>query len=171
MRNGGFHTPAPTPARANGWPEKAAHNCERTLPVKLAASPLETSLQETRGHRLVGERMHTRLVSTALGLAALSMAEGGVTAEVTPHNLSLTEETLLRLGAIAKIIPPLREDGDVAAMQAALRGGLIDPSPPIMRRIRAKKKPRARTIWVRRRADFPACRPCCQCYSSSLAMA
>ena len=94
-----------------------------SLPPAIEAAGIARAVLS---HRLVGGRMHIRQVSTALGLAALSMAEGDVTAEVTPHNLWLTEDTLLQLGAIAKVIPPLRESGDVAAMQAALRDGLVD---------------------------------------------
>jgi len=94
-----------------------------SLPPAIEAAGIARAVLS---HRLVGGRMHIRQVSTALGLAALSMAEGDVTAEVTPHNLSLTEETLLRLGAVAKVIPPLREAGDIDAMQAALRDGLVD---------------------------------------------
>ncbi len=77
-------------------------------------------------HRLTGGRLHIRQVSTALGLAALAMADLGVTAEVTPHNLALTEETLLRLGPVAKVVPPLREQSDVDAMRSALHIGQID---------------------------------------------
>ena len=39
---------------------------------------------------------------------------------MTPHNLWLTNETLLRLGPVAKVIPPLRHETDVAAMRNAL---------------------------------------------------
>lgn len=94
-----------------------------SLPPTIEAAGIARAVLS---HRLVGGRMHIRQVSTALGLMALAMAEGDVTAEVTPHNLSLTEDRLLQLGAVAKVIPPLREDSDVAAMQAALREGLVD---------------------------------------------
>jgi len=94
-----------------------------SLPAAIEAAGIARAVLS---HRLVGGRMHIRQVSTALGLAALAMAEGDVTAEVTPHNLWLTEETLLRLGAVAKVIPPLREATDVSAMQSALRDGFID---------------------------------------------
>jgi dihydroorotase len=77
-------------------------------------------------HQITGGRLHIRQVSTALGLAALAMAGQGVTSEVTPHNLWLTHETLLRIGPLAKVVPPLRDDDDVAAMRDALRAGMID---------------------------------------------
>jgi dihydroorotase len=71
--------------------------------------------------------MHVRQVSSALGVAVLAAAAAeGVTAEVTPHNLLLTNDALLRQGAIAKVIPPLREAADLVAVREALRIGRID---------------------------------------------
>ncbi|PWB57507.1 MAG: dihydroorotase [Bradyrhizobiaceae bacterium] len=77
-------------------------------------------------HRITGGRLHIRQVSTALGLAALALADDGVTSEVTPHNLWLTDEALLRLGAVAKVVPPLRSEADVEAMRVALLSRQVD---------------------------------------------
>ena len=59
-----------------------------------------------------------------------------MTAEVTPHHLTLTHETVafsvgegsdrLRYDTDAKVNPPLREEADVTACVAALRDGVID---------------------------------------------
>ena len=65
-------------------------------------------------------------MSTALGLAAFGLAEEGVTCEVTPHNLSLDSEALLRLGPVAKVVPPLRDASDAQAMREALAARKID---------------------------------------------
>ena len=75
-------------------------------------------------HRKVGGRMHLRQVSAAESLPLLGGE--GVTSEVTPHNLLLTEETFHRLGAVAKVIPPLRTRADLIALQAALAAGKIN---------------------------------------------
>jgi dihydroorotase len=75
-------------------------------------------------HRKAGGRMHLRQVSAAESIVLLGSE--GVTSEVTPHNLLLTEETFHRLGAVAKVIPPLRTQADVLAMQAALAAGKIN---------------------------------------------
>jgi len=74
-------------------------------------------------HRKAGGRMHLRQVSAAESIGVLGAQ--GVTSEVTPHNLLLTEETLHRLGAVAKVIPPLRTPADIAALQKALAEGKI----------------------------------------------
>ena len=75
-------------------------------------------------HRKAGGRIHLRQVSAAESLPLLGA--DGVTSEVTPHNLLLTEETFRKLGAVAKVIPPLRTSADVQALQAALAGGKIN---------------------------------------------
>ena len=50
----------------------------------------------------------------------------GVTAEVCPHHLSLTEDAVEGYNTNAKMNPPLRTADDVAALQAAVRDGTID---------------------------------------------
>ena len=49
-----------------------------------------------------------------------------MTAEVTPHHLLLTHEALLGYDTACKVNPPLRERGDVEALQRALADGTID---------------------------------------------
>ena len=49
-----------------------------------------------------------------------------VTAEVCPHHLSLTEEAVGAYDTNAKMNPPLRTADDVAALQQAVKDGVID---------------------------------------------
>ena len=49
-----------------------------------------------------------------------------VTAEVCPHHLSLTEEAVGNYNTNAKMNPPLRTADDVAALQQAVKNGIID---------------------------------------------
>ena len=49
-----------------------------------------------------------------------------VTAEVTPHHLTLTDRACDGFDTNAKMNPPLREAADVAALRAALKEGVID---------------------------------------------
>ena len=49
-----------------------------------------------------------------------------LTAEVTPHHLTLTERDCERYDTHAKMNPPLREAADVAALRQALKEGVID---------------------------------------------
>ena len=50
----------------------------------------------------------------------------GVTAEVCPHHLSLTESEVEGYDTNAKMNPPLRTADDVAALQEAVKDGTID---------------------------------------------
>jgi dihydroorotase len=87
-----------------------------------------------------GARLHICHVSTAgsVDIVRWAKARGiGVTAEVTPHHLLLTDETARGYDARFKVNPPLRRDEDVRALRDALADGTIDivatdhaPHPP-----------------------------------------
>ena len=54
-------------------------------------------------------------------------AEGlPITAEVTPHHLSLLDELLTSFDPIFKVNPPLRTAADIAALKAGVLDGTID---------------------------------------------
>jgi dihydroorotase len=79
--------------------------------------------------RLTGARVHFLHLSTArsVDLVRLAKADGlPVTAEVTPHHLSLTEEMLTRFDPVYKVNPPLRSMQDIRALKNGLRDGTID---------------------------------------------
>ena len=50
----------------------------------------------------------------------------GISAEVTPHHLLLTDERLTGYDPVNKVNPPLRGEGDVDAVRAGLAAGVID---------------------------------------------
>jgi dihydroorotase len=81
----------------------------------------------------VGARLHVCHVSTAGGVEILRWAKrrlaggpGAVTAEVTPHHLSLTDERVDGYDPVFKVNPPLRTQDDIDALRAALVEGVID---------------------------------------------
>lgn len=79
--------------------------------------------------RLTGGRIHIAHVSTRGSVELIHRAkeEGiAVTAEVTPHHLTLTEEEVVAHGTNAKVNPPLRTSRDVEALLEALNNGTID---------------------------------------------
>jgi dihydroorotase len=90
--------------------------------------------------RLTGGRVHFLHLSTArsLALVAQAKAEGlPVTAEVTPHHLTLTDAELEGYDPLYKVSPPLREAADVSALRAGCAAGTVDavasdhaPHPP-----------------------------------------
>jgi len=78
---------------------------------------------------LTGAHLHVAHVSTAGAVDLIRVArERGVhvTAEVTPHHLSLTDEATLGYDTNTKMAPPLRSERDVRACRAALADGTLD---------------------------------------------
>ncbi len=76
-----------------------------------------------------GARYHIAHASTAGSAALLREARSrgiGVSAEVTPHHLTLTDDAVLGYRTACKVNPPLRERGDVEALIDALADGTID---------------------------------------------
>jgi dihydroorotase len=79
--------------------------------------------------KLTGSKVHIAHVSTKEAVEVIRRAkEQGVqvTAEVTPHHLTLTEEAVGDYDTNAKMNPPLRTDEDVVALREALLDGVID---------------------------------------------
>lgn len=79
--------------------------------------------------RLAGARLHIAHVSTERSVQLIRQAkhEGiPVTAEVTPHHLTLTEKDVEGYDTNFKMSPPLRSEKDRDALQKALREGVID---------------------------------------------
>ena len=79
--------------------------------------------------RLTGAKMHFLHLSTARSVELVRRAkEDGlpVTAEVTPHHLSLTSEVLRSFDATFKVNPPLRTMTDIEALKVGVMDGTID---------------------------------------------
>ncbi len=76
-----------------------------------------------------GARLHIAHVSTQGSVELVRRAkEKGlkVTAEVTPHHLTLTEEKCMGYDTNAKVNPPLRTGKDVKALVQGLKDNVID---------------------------------------------
>ena len=79
--------------------------------------------------RLTGGRLHLCHLSTAPSVELVRRAKADgvrVTAEVTPHHLVLTDETLASYETNLKVNPPLRTPEDREALRAGLADGTID---------------------------------------------
>ncbi len=78
---------------------------------------------------LTGGHLHIAHVSTAGSAELIRMGrEAGikVTAEVTPHHLTLTEDSVNDYDTSAKVNPPLRTRRDIEALIQGLKEGVID---------------------------------------------
>jgi dihydroorotase len=79
--------------------------------------------------RATGARMHFLHLSTAGSCDLVRSAKAAglpVTAEAAPHHLVLTDEAVAGYDTRFKVNPPLRTEGDVAALRRALVEGAID---------------------------------------------
>ena len=78
---------------------------------------------------LTGARLHLAHVSTKGSVELVRQAKKRgvkVTAEVTPHHLTMTEERVLGYNTAAKVSPPLRTQADIDALIEGLKDGTID---------------------------------------------
>jgi dihydroorotase len=78
---------------------------------------------------LTGAHLHIAHVSTAGSVSLIRDAKRRgvhVTAEVTPHHLTLTEDILQDLNTNAKVSPPLRTAKDIAALIEGLKDNTLD---------------------------------------------
>jgi dihydroorotase len=76
-----------------------------------------------------GGRCHMLHLSAAESVAAVERAKAAgaaVTAEVTPHHLTLVDEAVMGLDSRFKMNPPLRGESDRLALIEGLRSGTID---------------------------------------------
>lgn len=79
--------------------------------------------------RLTGGHVHLAHMSTKGSVELIRWGKDrgiNVTAEVCPHHLSLTEESVRGYDTNAKMNPPLRTAADVEALREAVKDGTID---------------------------------------------
>jgi len=79
--------------------------------------------------KITGARVHFLHLSTAGSVHLVRQAKAlglPISAEVTPHHLSLTEELLRSFDSVYKVNPPLRSVADIEALKAGLLDGTID---------------------------------------------
>jgi dihydroorotase len=99
------------------------------LPGNPAAAEEVMVARDIRLASLTGARLHIAHVSTAGSVHMIRKArEAGlqVTAEVTPHHLTLTDEETANFDTNTRVAPPLRSRADVEALRHALAEGVID---------------------------------------------
>lgn len=77
-----------------------------------------------------GARVHITHVSTALSAGLVGFFKkipgADVTADTTPHHLTLTDERIETLNGLYRVNPPLRPDSDRVSVGEALAGGTLD---------------------------------------------
>ncbi len=129
-----------------------------SVPVAAEAAVIARDLlilEETGG------RLHFAHVTTerAVELIAAAKKRGlQVSADVTPHHLTLDTRAAEGYSLTARVWPPLRSETDVAALRAGLRDGTID----------ALACDHVRVGVLDREHPFEACAPGCEAFEQAL---
>jgi dihydroorotase len=109
------------------------HEGMRSASLGLAGRPAEAEdivvARDLALARATGGRLHLCHLSSARAVELVRRAKADgvrVTAEVTPHHLTFTDEDLATYDANLKVNPPLRTAEDRAALREGLADGTID---------------------------------------------
>ena len=98
----------------------------RSIPAESESIIVDRDIQLAE---LTGARIHIAHVSTAKSVEIIRQAKKSgvkITAEVTPHHLTLTDEAAKDYNTNTKVNPPLRAKEDVRALKKGLKDGTID---------------------------------------------
>ncbi len=76
--------------------------------------------------KAAGRRIHVLHISTADELPLLAAHKDLVTAEATPHHLTLSSDDYRTLGTLVQMNPPVRDRAHQSAIWDAIRDGTID---------------------------------------------
>lgn len=116
----------------HGLAQQAQANGDTSIAAYLATRPpvaeWEAISRALLYARETGCTLYVVHTSTAQGAALIAQARAhgqDVTCETCPHYLVLSEDDMLRLGAVAKCAPPLRSPAEREALWAALQRGEI----------------------------------------------
>ncbi len=99
------------------------------VPGWPSAAEIEMVRRDIELARHTGGRLHLLHLSTAESVALVRAAKKdglAITAEATPHHLSLDDTMLKSFDPVFKVNPPLRTQSDIEALREGLRDGTID---------------------------------------------
>ncbi|MBX3144890.1 MAG: dihydroorotase [Trueperaceae bacterium] len=115
--------------RAGGVMNEGEVSMRLGLPGNPDVAESVMLLRDGQIARITGARVHLAHVSSKRGLQAVEWLKASgapVTAEVTPHHLTLTDACLETFDPIYKVAPPLRTADDVAYLRSALFTSVVD---------------------------------------------
>lgn len=118
------------PTVSGKWDINAGEVSKRLLLRSMPSGSEESIIERDLAlNRKIGGRLHLAHVSTADSVFLIRKAKQAgirVTAEVTPHHLTMTEERVLISGTNAKVSPPLRTRKDIEALVEGLMDNTLD---------------------------------------------
>jgi dihydroorotase len=114
---------------AGGHMHEGAWSSKLGIPGQPAEAEELMVMRDIALSRLTGASVHFQHLSTDGSIAMVRAAKAGglrVTAEATPHHFTLTHAECSSYDPVFKVNPPLRTDGDVAAVKSGLGDGTLD---------------------------------------------
>jgi len=114
---------------AGGLVHEGAVSTQLGLPGCPAIAEEACLARDLRIVEFTGGRYHAQHLSCAASVHMIKDAKLSglhVTAEVTPHHLTLHDEVLRSFNPNTKVNPPLRSKDDMMALREGLRDGVID---------------------------------------------
>jgi allantoinase len=123
--------------------ERGRHDIAAFLESRPVIAEVEAIQRAGVLARETGCKLHVVHISSGRGVAAALEARSlgaDISIETCPHYLLFTEDDLLRIGALAKCTPPLRNRAESNALSDCARRGEVDmiasdhsPCPPDMK--------------------------------------
>ena len=115
--------------RRDGVMNEGATSQRLGLPGNPASAEAMMIFRDCELALMTGARVHIAHVSSKRGAQVIEWFKdqgAPITAEVTPHHLTLTDESLETFDPIYKVAPPLRAQEDVDYLRDALKRGVFD---------------------------------------------
>jgi len=115
--------------RQGGVMNEGAVSQRLGLPGNPVAAEAAMIYRDCEVAAMTGAWVHIAHVSSKRGMQVVEFfkAQGApITAEVTPHHLTLTDAALRTFDPIHKVAPPLRTAEDVAYLRDAVKRGVVD---------------------------------------------
>ncbi len=115
--------------RQNGVMNEGRVSQRLGLPGNPASAEAVAIFRDCELALLTGARVHIAHVTSVRGMRVIEWfkAQGApVSCEVTPHHLTLSDETLEGFDPIYKVAPPLRTQADVDYLFEAVKRGVVD---------------------------------------------
>lgn len=113
----------------NGSAHESAETIARGIPGRPREAEIIAIFRDITLAKKTKGRLHIAHVSTEEGIDLIKKAkeEGlNVTCEVTPHHISLTQESVFDYDPDAKVNPPLREEKDRIRLIEGIKEGIVD---------------------------------------------
>ncbi|HAA57086.1 MAG TPA: dihydroorotase [Myxococcales bacterium] len=115
--------------RQNGVMNEGRISHQLGLPGNPIAAEAAMIYRDCEIALMTGARVHIAHISSKRGMQIVEWFKeqgANVTAEVTPHHLTLTDESFLQFDPLFKVAPPLRTGEDVSYLRDAVKRGVVD---------------------------------------------